>query len=121
MYSAYFLPIMSISTHAYHEMCFFFVRMCVSVEYNPNMSETDPKALFQQLIPQRFLTMQDRIKEEVEELRAEGKPPIMDDSAFRAAFQYLFDDEDELSEAVFFLNLQGKKSLFRLLMFILHT
>ena len=83
--------------------------MCVSVEYNPNMSETDPKALFQQLIPQRFLTMQDRIKEEVEELRAEGKPPIMDDSAFQAAFQYLFDDKDELSEAVYFLNLQGKK------------
>lgn len=71
------------------------------------MAETDPKALFQQLIPQSFLTLQDKISEKVIELKSDDKSPIMESTAFQCAFKCLFDDEDELKEAVYFLNLQG--------------
>ena len=78
------------------------------MKYRPEMSETDPRALFQQLVPCSFLSLQDRIIEKAGELRAEGRAPIMEDAAFRLAFRSLFEDEDELEEAVYFLNLQGE-------------
>ena len=71
------------------------------------MSETDPKALFQQQIPQTFLTLQERLREKVKELKAEDKSPIMENNIFLSTFRDLFEDEDELMEAVYFLNLQG--------------
>ena len=77
------------------------------VEHKPDMSETDPKALFQQQIPQTFLTLQERLREKVRELKAEDKSPIMEHSVFVSTFKHLFEDEDELMEAVYFLNLQG--------------
>ena len=78
-----------------------------TVEYRPDMSESDPKALFQQRIPQTFLSLQEQIRVKVSELKAEGKSPIMEDAGFKSTFRHLFDDEDELGEAVYFLNLQG--------------
>ena len=78
-----------------------------SVEYDPDMSEEDPRALFQQMVPQTFLTLQEKVGEKVQELRAEGKPPVMEEATFHAAFIDLFEDKDELTEAVYFLNLQG--------------
>ena len=77
------------------------------VEYMPDMPESDPKALFQQHIPKTFLSLQEQIRVKVSELKAEGKSPIMEDAAFKSTFMHLFDDEDELAEAVYFLNLQG--------------
>ena len=41
------------------------------------------------------------------ELKVKGKPPIMEDTQFHETFKDLFEDEDELDEAVYFLNLQG--------------
>lgn len=71
------------------------------------MVETDPKALFQQQIPQTFLSLQKRIGEKVTELKAEGKSPIMEEAAFYAVFKDLFEEKEELAEAVHFLKLQG--------------
>ena len=45
------------------------------------------------------------------ELKAEGKSPIMEDVEFHRTFKNLFEDEDELDEAVYFLNLQGEEFL----------
>lgn len=71
------------------------------------MDEDDPRALFQQLIPQSFLKLQEGIEKSVVSLNAEGKPPIMEDADFRSTFRDCFEDEDELAEAVYFLNSQG--------------
>jgi hypothetical protein len=71
------------------------------------MSEADPKALFQQQIPQTFLNLQDKIREKVVKLKSEHMSPILEEPAFLSAFKELFEDEDELAEAVYFLNLQG--------------
>ena len=77
------------------------------MEYKPDMSETDPKALFQQRVPKTFLSLQEKIQEKVFQLKKDGKAPIMEEADFRTAFLELFDDEEELNEAVYFLNLQG--------------
>ena len=56
----------------------------LTVEYKANMSENDPKALFQQQIPKSFLDLQDRIREEVAARASTGdSPPIMDDEQFQ--------------------------------------
>lgn len=71
------------------------------------MSETDPKALFQQQIPKSFLTLQSKIHEAVKTCSREKQSPIKDEEEFRVEFRELFDDDDELDEAVYYLNLQG--------------
>ena len=76
------------------------------------MLETDPKALFQQLIPRTFLTLQEKIGEKVLEMKGSGRAPIMEDSEFKTTFQSFVEDEEELNEAVYFLNLQGLSPCF---------
>ena len=77
------------------------------MDYKPDMNETDPKALFSQLIPRTFLNLQDSIREKVIDLKEKKHPPIMTEEEFYKTFKNIFDDEEELNEAVFCLNLQG--------------
>ncbi len=80
-----------------------------SVEYKPDMKESDPKALFQQLIPTSFRALQDRLRERVRAAAREGvDAPIMEETEFKREFVGLFEDEEELQEAVYCLNLQGE-------------
>lgn len=84
------------------------VCLLLTVEYKPGMPETDTRALFQQMIPQTFLAMQNRVMEKVKELHTSGQPPIMETEAFQSFLKDLYDDEDELSEAVYFMKLHGR-------------
>lgn len=79
------------------------------MDYKPEMSETDPKALFQQMIPQTFLSLQEKLREKLVELKAKKEAPIMEHREFVSAFKTkdLIEDDDELKEAVYFLNMQG--------------
>ena len=77
------------------------------VEYKPDMEETNAKALFQQQIPCTFLALQEKIAEKVAEMKKEERPPIMEEAEFRSTFKGMVEDDEELLEAVFFLNLQG--------------
>ena len=52
------------------------------VEYKPDMSETDPKALFQQQIPKSFLDLQGTIRETVADCHMK-RAPIMEEEEFR--------------------------------------
>ena len=52
------------------------------VDYKPGMSETDPKALFQQQIPKSFLNLQDAIRDAVAEWQMK-RAPIMEEEEFR--------------------------------------
>lgn len=73
------------------------------------MKESDPKALFQQLIPTSFRALQDRLREKVRAAAREGlDSPIMEEAEFKREFVGLFEDEEELQEAVYCLNLQGE-------------
>ena len=82
------------------------------------MSETDPKALFQQQIPKSFLDLQSRIREAVHACSRENQSPIMEENEFRREFGKLFDDEDELNEAVYCLNLQGLSAFMYVLTYV---
>ena len=77
------------------------------MEYKPDMEETNAKSLFQQQIPCTFLSLQEKIAEKVAAMKAAGRPPIMEEAEFRATFKDTVEDEEELLEAVYFLNLQG--------------
>jgi hypothetical protein len=74
------------------------------VEYREQWSDTDPRALLQQQIPQSFLDMDKRLKTKASELKG---MPVMKYREFKSAFEDLFEGEDELTEAVRFLTLQG--------------
>ena len=52
--------------------------------------------------------MQEKLREKVADLKAEGKSPIMEHNLFVSTFKELFEDEEELLEAVYFLHLQGE-------------
>ena len=100
-----------------------------SVEYKEGCREDAPKCLFQIQIPKTFLSLQDRVRETVASYRANERIPIMEEEEFRCVvcvcvcvlnllswdtrctcrrhFKELFDDEEEMNEAVFYLNLQG--------------
>ena len=79
----------------------------ITVEYKPEMDETDPKALLQQKVPKVYLVLEERVRENVRELISKGMPPTMEHSVFVTDFVELFDDVEELMEAVHFLKLQG--------------
>lgn len=85
------------------------------MEYKPDIPETDTKALFQQMIPQTFLAMQNRVMEKVKELHTNGQPPIMETEAFQSFLKDLYDDEDELSEAVHFMKLHGRHLMYNVI------
>ena len=78
-----------------------------SVEYRPDMKEDDPKALFSQQIPKNFLDLQQNIRQKLVELREQNHPPILEEEDFRKAFRPNFEDDEEMAEAVYCLNLQG--------------
>ncbi len=79
-----------------------------TVEYKPDMKDSDPKSLFQQLIPTTFRALQDRLRERVRAAKREGvEAPIMEEAEFKQEFLGMFEDEEELQEAVYCLNLQG--------------
>ena len=71
------------------------------------MAEDDPKALFSQQIPKSFLDLQQNIRQTLVDLRAKNLPPIMEEEGFREVFRQNFEDDEEMAEAVYCLNLQG--------------
>ena len=71
------------------------------------MKEDDPKALFSQQIPKSFLDLQRDIRRALVSSKEKNRPPIMEEAAFRDAFKQNFEDEEEMAEAVYCLNLQG--------------
>ena len=77
------------------------------VEYKEDLDESSPHALLQQQIPKSFLTLQEKVSELVKDLQDKGKPPVLQSTEFKHHFQKLFDDEEELNEAVHYLTLQG--------------
>ena len=77
------------------------------MEYKPEMDETDPKALLQQKVPKAYLVLEERVRGKVRELTSKGMPPTMEHSVFVNDFVALFDDVEELMEAVNYLKLQG--------------
>jgi serine/threonine protein kinase len=79
----------------------------VTLEYKEGCREDAPKCLFQIQIPRTFLNLQDKVRETVASYRASDKIPIMEEEEFKENFKDLFDDEEEMNEAVFYLNLQG--------------
>ena len=60
------------------------------MEYKPDLREDDPKALFQQKIPESFLNLQGAIREKVaayqqQSVRNSAKAiPIMDEKTFKS-------------------------------------
>lgn len=77
------------------------------MEYKPNLSEEDPRALFQQQIPKSFL----ELNEKLNKYRAESsqdQSKVMEYRDFSRHFMDLFEDEDEFKEAVYFHKTQGK-------------
>ena len=79
------------------------------VEYKEDLDESSPHALLQQQIPKCFLTLQEKVSEVVKDLQDKGKPPVLQSTEFKHHFQQLFDDEEELNEAVHYLTLQGNR------------
>jgi len=71
------------------------------------MDESNAKALFQQQIPCTFLELQEKIGEKVAEMKEAGRAPIMEETEFRRTFKDMVEDDEELLEAIYFLNLQG--------------
>ena len=71
------------------------------------MDESNAKALFQQQIPCTFLELQEKIAEKVAEMKEAGRAPIMEEVEFRRTFKDMVEDDEELLEAIYFLNLQG--------------
>ena len=79
------------------------------MEYKKDLDESSPYALLQQQIPKSFLTLQEKVSELVKDLQDKGKPPVLQSTEFKQHFQKLFDDEEELNEAVHYLTLQGSR------------
>ena len=77
------------------------------MEYKPEMKENDPKALFSQQIPKSFLDLQQDIRKLLVDNSEKQLPPIMEEEAFREAFKKNFEDDEEMTEAVYYLTLQG--------------
>ena len=71
------------------------------------MKEDDPKALFSQQIPKSFLDLQQDIRKLLVDYNERNQPPIMEEDGFREAFRKNFEDDEEMAEAVYCLNLQG--------------
>ena len=71
------------------------------------MKEDDPKALFSQQIPKSFLDLQQDIRRLLVDYREKELPPILEEEAFRKEFRKNFEDDEEMTEAVYCLNLQG--------------
>ena len=71
------------------------------------MDENSPYALLAQQIPRCYKELQDKITEKVKECKEKDVPPVLDEKEFREDFEALFDDNDELNEAVNYLTLQG--------------
>ena len=74
------------------------------------MDESDPKALFQQMIPTTYLALQSKLRDRVKAVVREGMADgvIMEEAEFKREFLDIFGgDEEELQEAVYCLNLQG--------------
>ena len=71
------------------------------------MKEDDPKALFSQQIPKSFLDLHQAIRDVLVDLREKNQPPILEEEAFRKVFRQNFEDDEEMAEAIYFLNLQG--------------
>lgn len=71
--------------------------------YDSELCEDHVTALFQQKIPKTFLDLQDWL------IREAKNAPVMKHDEFVATFKTCdhFENEDELKEAVYFLNLQG--------------
>ena len=78
-----------------------------TVEHKPDMKEDDPKALFSQQIPKSFLDLQQDIRKLLVDYNERNQPPIMEEDGFREAFRKNFEDDEEMAEAVYCLNLQG--------------
>jgi hypothetical protein len=78
-----------------------------TVEHKPEMKEDDPKALFSQQIPKSFLDLQQEIRKLLVDYREKQLPPILEEEAFRKAFRKNFEDDEEMTEAVYYLTLQG--------------
>jgi len=77
------------------------------VAHLPKMQEDSPKAILQQKVPCAFINLQEQIEEKSREMNHSRIPPVMEEEEFRNAFLRFVEDEEELEEAVFFLNLQG--------------
>ncbi len=75
------------------------------MDYRKDLKETDPHALLQQQIPATFLKLQ----EEIHQVHKDY--PKMNDAEFLEKFKHIFDDEDELNEAVHYLTLQGRRGM----------
>lgn len=71
------------------------------MEYKKDLKENDPHALLQQQLPYSFL----RLQEEVDKIFK--MEPTMNDIEFRQKFGTIFEDDEELNEAVHYLTLQG--------------
>ena len=73
----------------------------------PKIQEDSPKAILQQKVPCAFINLQEQIEEKSREMNLKRIPPVMEEEDFRNAFLRFVEDEEELAEAVYFLNLQG--------------
>ena len=77
------------------------------VEHKPEMKEDDPKALFSQQIPKSFFNLQEDIRKLLVDYKEKQLPPILEEEAFRKEFRKKFEDDEEMTEAVYYLTLQG--------------
>ena len=78
----------------------------IIVHYEPNLNEDDPRALFNEQIPESFIQLQDSIH--VQQKQGSDSKPILKKEDFFKEFLNIFDDNiAEMKEAVRFLSYQG--------------
>ena len=81
---------------------------CLSVQYESNLKEDDPRALFNEQVPVSFIQLQDAIYEQQSAKDRNLKPYMIKDD-FYDEFSKLFKHNvAEMKEAVRFLGYQGK-------------
>ena len=83
------------------------------MEYKPDLDENSHHALLQQQIPSSFLDLQRGVRDLSE------YSPVLYEEEFYQQFRKLFDDDDELNEAVQYLTLQGN-DYYRLFVYIIY-
>lgn len=96
------MPLQTIIQFVYN-----IVSCSIAVTYKPSMEVDSPSALLNQQIPKSYINLDAAIKRKVVDLVKNNKPPFMAQKEFYYCFHTIFDNDEELEEAVRFLSLQG--------------
>lgn len=92
-------------SYDYHMTCCVYIY--ITVEHKADLAKDSPYGLLNQQIPKSFLSLQEKVSDFVKSCIEIEKPPYLNYEAFKRHFLQLFEDEEELHEAVHYLTLQG--------------